>query len=190
MSRSWPAAAGGNDPQFVGEHDCLHAVVHSEFHHHVLRRADKGGGDAWLPRDSGVRRDRSRGSNAARRSGVVCAAGGGVGVGVVEGIERVGTKRRDPASRRPRLGDPTGSVRPTPVASLAEASHDPAHRWSHGARSQRDCDPLKRTTHHPRRIRILGPGNGWRRLRLQASAAMNTNPLTLPSDLDHQEPAR
>jgi hypothetical protein len=73
------------------------------------------------------------------------------------------------------------------VVSLAEAGHHPTHRWSPGAQSQRDRDPLKRTTHHHRRIRILGRGNDWRRLRPQTSAAMNTTPLTLPSDLDHQE---
>jgi hypothetical protein len=73
------------------------------------------------------------------------------------------------------------------VVSLAEAGHHPTHRWSPGAQSERDCDPLKRTTHHHRRIRILGRGIGWRRLRLETSAAMNTNPLTLPSDLDHQK---
>jgi hypothetical protein len=33
----------------------------------------------------------------------------------------------------------------------------------------------------------LGRNNRWRRVRLQTSAAMNTNPLTVPSDLDHQE---
>ena len=89
------------------------------------------------------------------------------------------------SGKRPRLGDPTGSVARPPVVSLAEAGQHPAHRWSLGARSRRDSDPLKRTAR--RRIRILGRGNGWRRLRLQTSAAMNTSPLTLRSDLDHQE---
>jgi hypothetical protein len=42
---------------------------------------------------------------------------------------------------------------------------------------------------HPRRrrpqelIRILGWGNRWRRLRLQTSGAMNTNPLTVRKEL-------
>jgi hypothetical protein len=43
------------------------------------------------------------------------------------------------------------------------------------------------TTPPKKRIRVLGRGNGWRRLRPQTSAMMNSNPLTLPRDLDHQE---
>lgn len=55
--------------------------------------------------------------------------------------------------------------------------------WRGGtARILDDDDPEER-------IRILGRGNRWRRLRLQTSAAMNTNPLTVRSDLDHQEVA-
>jgi deazaflavin-dependent oxidoreductase (nitroreductase family) len=34
------------------------------------------------------------------------------------------------------------------------------------------------------RVRILGRGNRWRRLCLQASGAMDTNPLTVRIDLD------
>jgi hypothetical protein len=34
------------------------------------------------------------------------------------------------------------------------------------------------------RIRIIGRGNRWRRLCLQTSASMNSNPLTVRIDLD------
>jgi hypothetical protein len=37
------------------------------------------------------------------------------------------------------------------------------------------------------RLLAVPVDNSSRGLRLQASPAMNTNPLTLPSDLDHQE---
>ena len=36
------------------------------------------------------------------------------------------------------------------------------------------------------RVRILGRGNRWRRLCLEASASMGTSPLTVRVDLDHQ----
>ena len=36
------------------------------------------------------------------------------------------------------------------------------------------------------RARILGRGNRWRRLCLEASASMGTSPLTVRVDLDHQ----
>ena len=36
------------------------------------------------------------------------------------------------------------------------------------------------------RVRILGRGNRWRRLCLEASASMGTRPLTVRVDLDHQ----
>jgi hypothetical protein len=36
------------------------------------------------------------------------------------------------------------------------------------------------------RVRILGRGNRWRRLCLEASAAMSTTALTVRIDLDHE----
>jgi deazaflavin-dependent oxidoreductase (nitroreductase family) len=50
--------------------------------------------------------------------------------------------------------------------------------WRAGtARILDDDDPEER-------IRILGRGNRWRRLCLQTSASMNSNPLTVQIDLD------
>jgi deazaflavin-dependent oxidoreductase (nitroreductase family) len=51
-------------------------------------------------------------------------------------------------------------------------------RWRSGTAHVLDDDDAGE------RVRILGRGNRWRRLCLQASAAMGTNPLTVRIDLD------
>jgi hypothetical protein len=59
----------------------------------------------------------------------------------------------------------------TSIARLRQSLSVPD--WRAGAaRILDDDDPEER-------IRIIGRGDHWRRLRLQTAAAMNTNPLTV-----------
>lgn len=106
------------------------------------------------------------------------------------------------------VGRRTGQPRVTPVCDCLEGSTF----WIVAQRG-RDADYVKNIEANPRvrvkgslsnsawragtadilddddpkeRIRILGRGNRWRRLRLQASASATINPLTIRIDLDPQ----
>jgi F420H(2)-dependent quinone reductase len=79
-------------------------------------------------------------------------------------------------AQRGRDSDYVKNIRVNPRVRVKGSLSD--SRWRAGTAHVLDDDDPEQ------RVRVLGRGNRWRRLCLQASAAVATNPLTIRIDLD------